>query len=173
MKVCILLLLSFFLVDAMDERDMMKDAILKDGLKTFEELNKFHFKLCMLRWGLFNNEEMAICENIWYQRRFYGLIHNFFSFMKIIFRTLLHSDELATWIDGVKNGFSRIGDRCDCKAPDCHPCNAGCEDENSPKCDEYRVRYCLCRAAWCNCASFCPASDFGSERCKRFQIFGK
>ena len=68
MKVCILLLLSFFLVDAMDERDMMKDAILKDGLKTFEELNKFHFKLCMLRWGLFNNEEMAICENIWYQR---------------------------------------------------------------------------------------------------------
>ena len=66
MKVCILLLLSFFLVETMDDRKEMKDAIQKGGLKNFEELKKFHFKLCMLRWGLFNNEEMAICENIWY-----------------------------------------------------------------------------------------------------------
>ena len=79
MKVCILLLLSFFLVEAMDERKELKDAILKGGLKILEkDLTKFHFKLCMLRWGLFNNEEKAICENIWYQRQFSGLIHKFF-----------------------------------------------------------------------------------------------
>ena len=90
--------------------------------------------------------------------------------MKIIFRTLLDSDELATWIDGVKNGFSRRG-RCYCEALDCHPCNAGCPDENSEKCDEYRMQYCYCRAAGCDCAPFC--SDFGSERCKMFQMFGK
>ena len=78
MKVCILLLLSFFLVEAMDERKELKDAILKGGLKNLEELKKFHFKLCMLRWGLFNNEEKAICENLWYQRKFCGLIHKFF-----------------------------------------------------------------------------------------------
>ena len=75
MKVCVLLLLSFFLVDAMDDR---KKEILESGLEIFEELKNFHFKLCMLRWGLFNNEEMSICENIWYQRQFSGLIHKFF-----------------------------------------------------------------------------------------------
>ena len=63
MKVCVLLLLSFFLVDAMDDR---KKEILESGLEIFEELQDFHLKLCMLRWNMFNKEEMAICDNIRY-----------------------------------------------------------------------------------------------------------
>ena len=62
---CVLLLLSFFLVDAMDDR---KKEILESGLDIFEELQDFHLKLCMLRWGMiFSNEEMSICDNIRYQ----------------------------------------------------------------------------------------------------------
>ena len=68
MKVCVLLLLSFFLVDADSPSSDRKKEILKSGLEIFEELKNFHFKLCMLRWGMFNNEEMSICDNLWYQR---------------------------------------------------------------------------------------------------------
>ena len=48
MKVCVLLLLSFFLVDAFPSMDDMKNAILKGGLKIFEELQDFHFSLCLI-----------------------------------------------------------------------------------------------------------------------------
>ena len=66
MKVCILLLLSFFLVETMDDRKEMKDAILKGGLKNFEELQDFHFNLCLIRWRMFTEEEQAICSNLQY-----------------------------------------------------------------------------------------------------------
>ena len=66
MKVCVLLLLSFFLVDAFPSMDDIKNAILKGGLKNFEELQDFYFNLCLIRWRMFTEEEKAICSNLQY-----------------------------------------------------------------------------------------------------------
>ena len=96
-----------------------------------------------------------------------------FQLMNLIFRNLLYSDELKTWMDGVKNGFnSKSGDRCDCMAippaiphVDCHMCNPGCPEENSPTCIRFRRRTCICKALWCPCQVGC--SEFGSDRCEK------
>ena len=56
--------------------------------------------------------------------------------MNLIFRTLLWSDELKTWMDGVKNGFdSKSGKKCKCKALWC-PCQVGCSEFGSERCEK-------------------------------------
>ena len=89
-----------------------------------------------------------------------------FQLMNLIFRNLLYSDELKTWMDGVKNGFnSKSGKRCDCMAIDCHMCNPGCPLENDDMCTSFRAKTCSCRALWCPCQVGC--SEFGSDRCEK------
>ena len=61
-----------------------------------------------------------------------------------LFRDFLHKDELIDWMDGVERGFPYYS--CYCRAAWCHPCNPGCEEENSPKCQKHRQDNCDCLA---------------------------
>ena len=60
-----------------------------------------------------------------------------FQLMNLIFRNLLYSDELKTWMDGVKNGFnSKSGEKtCSCRALWC-PCQVGCSEFGSDRCEK-------------------------------------
>ena len=91
-----------------------------------------------------------------------GLIFKNFNNMNIIFRTLLNSDELKKWMVGVKRSTNKMYGLCYCWGPMCHYCNPGCPDENSAKCDRYRMK-CNCRAGYCPCQVGCPG--FGSDQC--------
>ena len=73
MNLCGLLILSSIIIDAItieDNGDVIqtkedrKKDILKSGLKTLEDLRRFHLKLCLQRWFMFNTNQQLICNEL-------------------------------------------------------------------------------------------------------------